>query len=217
MASGVAAGGGGSPPRATSQDPRLADMPDELSRSEKSAYIIDKCNLKDEMWTLVYCLSKKGVNVRWQCKLRGVEGTSTGVFTGGPAKIRCHYLDDQFGCVTCTAAGPEREEATKLARTQLNADIAAKEKRLAEKERKRKAEEARLRADSAKRQAKLGAGALVRRRPLSTCRKKASTGYGRKQRMLHRPVSTTFRTRLLSRQLRQHRDSCFRQPRARLM
>ena len=63
MASGVAAGGGGSPPRATSQDPRLADMPDELSRSEKSAYIIDKCNLKDEMWTLVYCLSKKGVDV----------------------------------------------------------------------------------------------------------------------------------------------------------
>ena len=145
----------GSPPRASTMDLRLKDMPDDLTREQQSEYIIKHCNLKDPMWHFVWVLSKKKSNVRFQCKLCGEEGTSAGVFTGGPAKIRCHFLANMFGCVTCTVVGEEREKANEASHQSVDDELAAKQKRDLEKKRKRQIEEGRLAEQNRLKQQKL--------------------------------------------------------------
>ena len=46
----ASAHGQGTPPRGATLDKRLADMPEDLSRSQVSAYIAGKYNLNDAMW-----------------------------------------------------------------------------------------------------------------------------------------------------------------------
>ena len=41
----ASARGQGTPPRGATLDKRLSDMPEDLSRSQVSAYIADKCKL----------------------------------------------------------------------------------------------------------------------------------------------------------------------------
>ena len=136
-------------------DLRLKDMPDDLTREQQSEYIIKHCNLKDPMWHFVWVLSKKKSNVRFQCKLCGEEGTSAGVFTGGPAKIRCHFLANMFGCVTCTGVGEEREKANEASQQSVDDEVAAKQKRDLEKKRKHQIEEGRLAEQNRLKQQKL--------------------------------------------------------------
>ena len=151
-----ASGGGGaphhrgSPPRGATVDKRLVDMPEDLTLEQQSAYIIEKCCLGDAMWTLVWALNKKGANVRWQCKL------CDATYTGGPAKIRAHFLANLLGCATCVSTGDERDKANEKAQEHLDEEVRLKNEKDAKRERKRLADEADARQKAKKKQAKMG-------------------------------------------------------------
>jgi hypothetical protein len=94
---------------------------------------------------------KKGANVRWACKL--CEKT----YTGGPQKIRAHFLQNLIGCVTCDAAGEERNKANEVAQKHLDDEVRKKHEKDAIKRRKALALEAERAAKARKVQARVDA------------------------------------------------------------
>lgn len=146
---GGASAGSGTPPRGASTDPRLADMPDGLSQSEVSHYIKDKCKLDDPMWAFVDAISKKGANVRWACK---VCETS---YTGGPQKIRAHFLSALLGCATCDVVGELRDKANEAAQKHLDNEVRKREEKEALKKRKQQVVDAERAAKARKVQGRI--------------------------------------------------------------
>ena len=127
---GAPSASGGTPPRGASVDARLADMPEDLTEDQISNYIKEKCKLDDPMWNFVNAITKKSANVRWSCKV------CDKTYTGGPQKIRAHFLSSLVGCSTCDGAGELREKANEAAQKHLDEEVRKREEKDALKKRK---------------------------------------------------------------------------------
>ena len=111
---GGAAASSGTPPRGASIDARLAEMPEDLSEGQISNNIKEKCKLDDPMWSFLNAITKKSANVRWSCEV------CDKTYTGGPQKIRAHFLSPLIGCSTCDVAGELRDQANEATQKHLS-------------------------------------------------------------------------------------------------
>ena len=78
------------------QDPRIADLDATLTKEQRHAMIVKKCNLTDELYAHVYVLDKS-INKQPKNQCRACNK----VFEGGPHRIMIHNLDEMKGLTTC--------------------------------------------------------------------------------------------------------------------
>ena len=141
-------------------DPRLTEMPDDLSEAEISAYIREKCNMKDPLYDLVYVLEKRKSGLP-TCRCRKCDKLMKSC---GPEKIMYHNIPEGSGhkekglATTCEKLDPEFRTKAEDA---LAAKVAEKEKKELEKKRKALAQAAKSAKVAKKKQTSLEAVMLV--------------------------------------------------------